>query len=458
MRFCLKSVCLTFVLAIFASFASNADGLDLRSEIDPLVKPLVDEQQIVGCVVGIVRDGETQVLAYGETEKGSGKTPNGTTIYEIGSASKAFTGVLLADAVEAGLMKLDDPVQEYVPKSVKVPVKEGKPITLEHLATHTSGLPRLPNNMFPKDPRNPYADYTVKLMYEYLGGYELAQAPGEYNYSNYGMGLLGHVLAKRQRTTYERLLVDRIAKPLGMQDTCIKLDDSQKKRLAPPYNAALAPDANWDIPTLAGAGAIRSTVDDMVKFLQASVAEDKEPVTKAIRLAFEKRHKMKDGQAIGLAWHIARDGVTRWHNGRTGGYSSWMSVIPEMKAGVVVLSNTSADKTTELGLKLTLVASGKKVEPPRERTVIKVEADVLKAYAGVYAITPEFALTITEEDGKLAVQATGQSKLPMNAESKTKFFLRAVDAQITFVPDKDGKVDELILHQNGIDQKATRQK
>lgn len=451
-----RMTALVVTLNVLGWGALNSHGFDLHAEVDPLVKPLIDDHEMVGCVVGIVREGGSQILAYGETEKGSDEKPSGSTIYEIGSASKAFTGMLLADAVNAGVVSLDDPVQKHVPKSVKVPVKDDTPITLQHLATHTSGLPRLPNNMFPKDMRNPYADYTVKQLYEYLGGYEGAKKPGEYEYSNYGMGLLGHVLAKSQRTTYERLLIARIAKPLDMRDTCITLSDEQKKRFAPPYDAALEPNHNWDLPTLAGAGAIRSTADDLVKFIQASLAKDDKPVTKAIQLSFKKRHTKEDGQAVGLAWQIAQDGITRWHNGMTGGYSSFVAVVPEKKVGVVVLTNAATDETTKLGMKLILVACGIKVEPPRERKEIKVKVADLEPYKGVFAITPQFAMTITEENGQLMVQATGQSKLPMFAEGEDKFFLRVVDAQITFKRDKNGKVNALILHQNGANQRAKR--
>lgn len=447
----------TFVLMIASGLGvSRSFGLDLSAEIDPLAQALIDDKQMVGCVVGIVRGGETQVLVYGETEKGSGKAPNGRTVYEIGSATKALTGVLLADAVIAGELNLDDPLQEYLPKSVTVPMKDGKAITLAHLATHTSGLPRLPSNLLPKDPQNPYADYTAEQMAEYLETHELRRAPGECEYSNYGMGLLGHVLAARKKTTYEQLLIDRIAKPLKMTDTRIELTDDQKERLAPPYNAALSPDKNWDIPTLAGAGGLRSTAGDMLKFLQATLEDSEKPFGKAVQLAFEKRHTTPDGMGVGLGWHIARDGITRWHNGMTGGYSSWISVVPQAKLGVVVLSNTATDKTTQLGEQVTRAALGIKAAPPQKRTEAPVDRKVVKQYVGFYEITPEFGLNITEEDGKLSVQATGQSKLPMFAESKSKFFLRVVDAQISFLDVKDGKAGALVLHQNGIDQRAKR--
>jgi CubicO group peptidase (beta-lactamase class C family) len=429
----------------------------LHAEVDPLVQPLIDGHEMVGCVVGIIRGGEAQVLAYGETKKGSKQAPDGKTIYEIGSSSKAFTGVLLADAVNAGLVKLDDPLQKHVPKAVRVPEKDGKPITLEHLATHTSGLPRLPDNMRPKDPTNPYADYTAKQMADFLSQHKLQRVPGEYEYSNFGMGLLGHVLAAKQKTSYEKLLQDRIARPLGMEDTCITLTADQKKRLAPPYNASLAPDKNWDLPALAGAGAIRSTVDDQLKFLKACLATDDRPLSKAIRMAFEKRHTMKDGMAIGLGWHLARDGVTRWHSGMTGGYSSWISVVPTMNAAVVVLTNAASPKTDVIGEQLTRVACGIKVEPPKKREEIAVDAKTLKKYVGYYALSPDFGLTVAEEDGKLTVQGTGQPKLKLFAESKTKFFCKEVDAQIHFVANDDGEVNHLVLHQNGINQTGRRE-
>jgi D-alanyl-D-alanine-carboxypeptidase/D-alanyl-D-alanine-endopeptidase len=443
-------------LTLFAAIVAPVYGLDLHSQIDSLAQPLVDNGDVVGMVVGIIRDRETQVLAYGETTKGSGKAPNATTVYEIGSVTKAFTGVLLADAVLAGSVKLDDPVQKYLPSSVKMPVADGEPITLEDLATHTSGLPRLPDNLAPQDALNPYAAFAVKDMYEFLNGHKLRRPPGGFEYSNFGMGLLGHVLALEAGQTYEDLVVERIAKPLGMNDTDITLSASQRARLAAPYDAMRKPNKNWDIPTLAGAGAIRSTVNDMLKFLQANLAEDDTALTKAMKFARVKRHDIPGGLAIGLGWHLARDGITWWHNGMTGGYSSWMSVVPSKKVGVVVLSNTATLKTTELGEQVTRVTCGIPVKLPAERKEVPVDARVLESYVGKYAFIPEFVLTVTVEDGKLMAQATGQQKLQVFAESPTKFFYKVVDAQITFEKDSSGKVTQLVLHQHGQDMPAKR--
>ncbi len=442
---------------IVVAFVGSAWGIDMKLQIDPLAQPLVEQGKVVGMVIGIIRDGETQVLAYGETVKGSGKKPDGKTVYEIGSATKAFTGDLLADAVLAGRMKMDDPVQKYMPKSVTMPEVDTKPITLEHLATHTSGLPRLPDNMKFGDPMNPYADYTGKQMADFLNGHKLRRPPGEYEYSNFGMGLLGTLLARESKKSYEALLIDRIAKPIGMPDTRIKLSKSQQERLAPPYDEKLRPNKNWDNPTLVGAGGIRSTVDDMLKYLRANLAEDDKALTKSLQFACEKRHTMKDGGAIGLAWHLAGDGITWWHNGQTGGYSSWMSIVPPMKVGVVVLTNTATDETTALGTELTRTVCSVPETPPGERKEVAVDAKLLESYVGSYAIVPEFVLTVTVENGQLIVQATGQQKLPFYAESRTKFFCKLVDAQISFRKNRAGKVTQLILHQNGRNMPGKRQ-
>jgi len=441
------------VAALVDGLAATAQGLDLRSQIDPLAHPLLEDGVAVGFVIGIARDAQTQLIAYGETRKGSGLRPDGDTVYEIGSVSKVFTGTLVAVMVQQGQLKLDDPVRKYLPASVKMPVMDDQAITLEHLATHTSGLPRLPENLRPVDPANPYADYSVGQLYEFLGAHKLQRPRGRHEYSNLGGGLLGHALELCAGKPYEQLLLEHIAIPLGMRDTCITLDEKLRARLAPPYDAALKPAYNWDIPALAGAGAIRSTCHDMLRFIKANLADDKQPLTEALLLAHQKRHTMDDGLAMGLGWHIARDGVTRWHNGMTGGYHSWLAVVPSRQVGVVVLANTATMEISTFGEDVTRIALGAEVKPaPR----FKVEPAVLASYAGHYELSPQFVLTVTVEDGRLMVQATGQEKFPVFAESNTKFFYKVVDARITFVPEQDGKVLKLILHQAGHDIPGVR--
>ncbi len=440
----------TFSLVLILLLAVPGKGYadDLRAAIDPLAKQLLDDKLAVGFVVGIYKDGKKQVISYGETEKSKGIAPDGDTIYEIGSISKVFTGTLLADLVERGRVQLEDPMQTYLSEPSKSELRNPTHITFEHLATHTSGLPRLPDNLKPADPMNPYADYTFGQMFSFLKDYTYPKAPGEYEYSNFGMGLLGVLLAGREKESYEELMVERIAKPCGMDDTRVTLSDKQRQRLAPPYDAALQPAKNWDIPTVAGAGGIHSTANDMLKFIEANLAHDDKPLTKACQLSQKVRHSIPMG-AIGLAWHIERDGVTRWHNGGTGGYSAWLSLVPGRNVGIVVLCNTHGKQIDEIGERIMRIALGEKIEPPAPKTIVKVAPEVLKKYEGVYDFTPQFAVTVTLEGDKLMVQATAQPKFQVYPESETRFFYKVVDAQLIFVPDKNGKIDLLILHQNG---------
>jgi CubicO group peptidase (beta-lactamase class C family) len=288
-------------------------------------------------------------------------------------------------------------------------------------------------------------------MFEFVGRHELRRAPGEYEYSNLGVGLLGHLLATKAGKSYEELLVDRIAGPLKMNDTRVILSDEQRKRLAPGYNAALKSEKNWDLNALVGAGGIRSTANDLMKLVEASLTDDKTPVVEAIHEAWKPRFGKPGQIGVGLCWHIARDGVTRWHNGETGGYTAAVFIYKRKKIGVVVVCNTANDKTTELAEKIIQSALGMSPKPIAIRKAIKLAPDVLKQYEGTYALSLLFAITITSDDGKLMAQATGQDKAQIFPESETKFFYKVVDAQIDFEKGKDGKVEKLILHQNGQD-------
>jgi serine-type D-Ala-D-Ala carboxypeptidase/endopeptidase len=255
-----------------------------------LVKRIDQQKQAVGIVVGVIEPGGRRVVAYGNLANGDSRTLDGDTIFEIGSITKVFTSLLLADMVNRREVALDDPAAKYLPELVQMPERSGKSITLHDLSTHTSGLPRLPSNFKPKDPFNPYADYSVDDLYQFLSGYELPRDPGsEFEYSNLGGGLLGHVLACRAGTDYENLIRSRITQPLGMPDTRITLSSSMKQRMATGHSGMLAPVANWDLPTLAGAGALRSSANDMLTFLEAFLGYRESPLAPAMKAMLEVR-------------------------------------------------------------------------------------------------------------------------------------------------------------------------
>ncbi len=345
---------LVLVLLFSAALPGAVYGLDLRPELDPLARHVLADHIAVGFAVGIFKDGQTQVIPYGETKKGSGITPTGDTVYEIGSITKVFTGILLADLINRGIVKLDARVQDYLPASVKVPIN-GEPITLAHLVTHTSGLPRNPDNLSPVDKRNPFADYTVKQMYQVLR-WRPPRPPGQYQYSNFGMGLLGHVLTLQTNEPYEQLLLERICTPLGMEDTRPNPTAGMRERLAPPYDEYLRHSNGLDLPTLAGAGGIRSTVNDMLKFIKANLAKDNTPLSQAIARSHGKLYTMKDGRAIAMAWNISRNGQILSHTGLTKGYRAWLAVVPSRNLGVVVLANTRDRRILQFGDQVTRIA------------------------------------------------------------------------------------------------------
>jgi CubicO group peptidase (beta-lactamase class C family) len=432
----------------------------LPSEADVrqiLVHAVDTEKRTVGIVAGLIDSRGSRVVGYGQLDQKSPGTPGADTVYEIGSVTKVFTSLLLADMVTRGKVALDDPVAKYLPPSVSMPSRSGKQITLVDLATHTSGLPRVPSNLKPAHADNPYADYTVEDMYAFLSTYQLTRDPGaKYEYSNLGGGLLGHVLALHAGKGYETLLRDRVLTPLHMTSTGIELTPDERARLAPGHTESLDRTSNWDVRTLAGAGALRSTAHDLLLFLSANLGYTRTPLAPAMefqRTAVRRPTGVPNLQ-IALAWHILEHNGNEivWHNGGTGGYRSWVGFDFKKRIGVVVLSN-SANGVDDIGqhlidTTLPLVP----YEAPKQRTAISVDPKVLERYAGRYQLTPDFIITVTRDQNSLFVQATGQPKFEVFAESPTEFFLKVVDAQITFLTGPDSRATEMILHQGGANQ------
>ncbi|MEJ7810699.1 MAG: serine hydrolase [Gemmatimonadaceae bacterium] len=445
----------TSTLAVPSPRAAAQAAFPSDSVIRAILKERVDAGRSAGIVVGTLdAGGKRRVVAYGAggPTGSTGVTPlDGNSVLEIGSVTKVFTGTLLASMVARGDVRLDDPVAKYLPATVKVPERGGKQITLLDLATQSSGLPRLPSNLRPKDATNPYADYSEAQMYEFLSGYTLPRDIGSrYEYSNLGMGLLGHALARRAGKSYEALVTERILQPLGMSDTRVTLTPAMRARLTPGHDMAGKPVANWDLPTLAGAGALRSTVNDMLTFLAANVATGAGPLSMVMPQARLSRHPTDNPNlSIGLAWHLLK-GPGReivWHNGGTGGYHSFIAFDPAARTGVVVLSNSSSD-IDDIGLHL--IEPGIPLQAlPKTRAEVAVDAATLDAYVGEYELAPTFRIAITRDGASLFAQATDQPKSQLFAESPTSFFLKVVDAQVSFDKDASGKVTQLVLHQNG---------
>jgi serine-type D-Ala-D-Ala carboxypeptidase/endopeptidase len=422
-----------------------------------LVRRIDQQKQAVGIVAGIIEPNGPRLVTYGNLAMGDPRTVDGDTIFEIGSITKVFTSLLLADMVSRKEVNLHDAAAEYLPGNVRMPERSGKSITLLDLSTHSSGLPRVPGNLKPKDPANPYAGYSVDDLYEFLSSYPLPRAPGsEVEYSNLGAGLLGHLLARRAGTDYESLVRSRITEPLGMPDTGITLSSSMKQRMATGHNALLVPVSNWDVPTLAGAGALRSSANDMLTFLEAFLGYKESPLAPAMKAMLEVRRPVgKTGFEIGLGWSILGEIV--WHDGGTGGFCSFVGYHPEERVGAVVLSNAFAlPGIVDIGIhllnpKLPLAD----LDAPTQQSGIPTDSRLLDRYTGRYQL-PDRILEIMRNGDRLFAQVTAVGSKPiagpafeMFAESESTFFVKVTGGRITFETGPDGRATSLTMHRAG---------
>jgi CubicO group peptidase (beta-lactamase class C family) len=447
------------LLALFAAPVAAQD-FPSDSSVLAMLQARVDAGGAVGIAVGILEsDGSVRTLNAGSAGMGKGAVDAGT-VFEIGSISKVFTGILLADMARRGEVSLDDPVEMYLPEGVTVPTRNGAQITLLHLATHRSGLPRMPSNFAPVDPANPYADYTPGQLYEFLSSYELPRDIGaESEYSNLAVGLLGHALSRRLGMSYEEAIRERILSPLGMETTGIGLTPAMQEAMADGHDPGGDAVALWDIQTLEGAGGIRSNVDDMVRFVAANVGEPTTDLERAMRDAHSVREPM-GGMEIGLNWitRTTEGQRTVWHNGGTGGFRTFVGFDPDQGTAVVVLTNSSIG-ADDIGFHL--LNSSIPLSPPSLpefalREAVHVAPQVLERYVGRYQLNPRVVASFELVDGRLRTSLTGQPKLFAYPASETVFFLRAVAAEIEFEVDETGAVTAMTLRQGGQTIRAPR--
>ncbi|GEP98053.1 serine hydrolase domain-containing protein [Chitinophaga cymbidii] len=322
------------------------NGLD--KEVEKLVRPYIQKSNTAGLILAVIHKGKVYRYSYGTVDKKRKELPKPSTLFEIGSITKTFTSLLLAEQVLEGKMSLDDPINRYLPDSVKDISANGMPVRLVHLANHTSGFPRLPANIFQMkvDRNDPYRNYVHDSLYSYLVRYQATTPPGQvYAYSNFGAGLLGVILERQLGAGFQTLVEERICKPLKMFHTFIDIPTGQAAAFAQGYNELGLPASPWDLGSLKGAGALRSTLDDMVLYLKAQLGAGND-LAKAIVLTHEPTFT-GPGQQMALGWLIGRHGenVYYQHSGGTGGYRSFAGFSPEQQFAVVILSNAAEDVT-----------------------------------------------------------------------------------------------------------------
>jgi CubicO group peptidase (beta-lactamase class C family) len=412
-----------------------------------------------GVAVAWVDESGVKFFQTGRFAKTDDRPVTPDTQFEIGSVTKVFTSLLLAESERAGKVNRDDPVTKYLKVSA---APEGlarlEKITLLMLATHTSGLPRLPPNIAPADMRDPYADYTREKL---LAGLAMSaanvKAPADYAYSNYGAGVLGQALAAAWGQSYTDALRQHVLDPLGMAQTTLGLTGAVAAgNMAPGHGEGGKPVANWTFDAIAPAGTLRSSARDMALFLQACLGLRQTPLAASFA-ATEQSQRPLVGLvgSIGLGWHLtADDPPIIWHNGGTGGYRSFIGFDPRGKCGLVVLVNTSQSPD---GLAFGLLR-GDEAKGVEAAPAVNVAAAAVhfEDYVGRFPLAPTFVMSVTANDGQLFVQATGQPQLLLLPMAVDRFKVKDVEAEVSFERDAAGKVSALVLHQNGLAQRAPR--
>jgi len=423
-------------------------------EIRKVLVHRVDMQKRgTGAVVGLRDTKGRSAVAYGSTRVG-GPPADVRSVFPIASLTKVFTALLLADAVQGGRMGLDDPLSKHLPAGVVVPDFQGRPITLAHLATHGAGLPLRPPNLHATDPDDPYAGYTTADLYAGISAFKLTRAPGvEFEYSNFAYGLLGQAIQHRLGRGYGELIREKITDPLGMADTRLAPPAADDPRRVQGYDTDLKPTPPWDFAALVETGGLFSTVTDVMTFLSLWIGPDKTALGPAAQamLTLDRPGDSKDIR-MALGWRIVRVGQRRvvWSNGSTGGCRAFMGFCPEDRTGVAAFNNAqTAMGVDDVGLRWLGVDQHIDLSVPVPHVEVALTRTQLERLAGLYWLADDDTIIIRLEGGTLMAQI-GKQVLPIYPESPTKFFFKAADAQIEFVPGG------LVLSQGGQTWRYTR--
>jgi CubicO group peptidase (beta-lactamase class C family) len=432
-------------------------------EIRRMLATRVDVQKrATGIVVAVTDPSGHRTIAYGFRGLEDRRPVNERTVYDIGSLTKVFTALLLAKEVEQGHLKLNEPVRDCVaqPTGLLAPTG-GREVTFADLATHTSGLPLRPDNLRSTDPENKYAGYTEQDLLKFLSTFKSQKPPGTaYDYSNVGYGLLGVALSRCNHQDYATLVRTRITAPLGMNDTAIEPTADMRKREATGYDMDFKLAPHWDFGALAAAGSLRSTADDLIKFLDAAIGLKPSVLTPSFRemTSVERAGGMQPASAIALGWNIYRDHGLKvvWKNGSVGGFRAFMGYETTSRTGVVALANMqTAQGVDDIGLHILDSSYPVDLTAPRAHLIVKIDPTILDQYVGTYSFSATDTVSIRRDVDHLVVIAQGTA-LPIAPEGHDRFYLKLADAELTFRAFAGGLATELVWHQNGADEIARR--
>jgi CubicO group peptidase (beta-lactamase class C family) len=406
----------------------------------------------VGTVVGVIEPSGRRIVVHGRSDAADGRALDGDTVFQIGSLTKVFTGLLLADMVQRGEVALDDPAQKYLPEGVTMP-QRGRSITLLDLSTHRSGLPSMPNNFRLDADPNPIEAYTADDLHAFLSSYVPAGAPGEkYQYSNLGVSLLGRLLGRRAGKEYEPLLRERVLAPLGLSSTAITVNASMASRLAPGHDRYLQRVDTWEMKTLQASGSLRSTGNDLLDYLAAYLGYRDTPLKEAMRLQLSTRFPADGGPALG--WAVRRIGNREiyTHEGGKEGYRCVAAFDVASRTGVVVLANARTDdRPTALAMYLLAgIALPPAPAAPAPKPVTHLSAQALQRFEGRYRLSGDDVLTVIHKRDHLLVDYRDDGNgLAFLAAGPRDFYYSVGNDEITFQMDDEGRVTGLWLYDDG---------
>lgn len=459
MRVTLGLICVAGITSILSGQAPATTRPSTAAELQAVLEARVGMGLNPAIVAALITPAGTLSAVAGEAKSANGKRPDASTIFEIGSITKIVTGTLLADAIRRGEVQETDKLSTLLPEFI-FPAK-GELITLLDLATHRSGLPSFPIGYKPPNPLDPWATVDSAALAQGFSAGPLHFAPGERaEYSNVGAGLLARVLVRRARQSdYESLVQSRFAGPLKLRDFRVSLTPAHKARKAVGHSAGTTPTPDWQIPYLAGAGAINSTLDDMTRVAAACLDTVKGPLAAVIRDAQRPRRDFSGSLRIGFHWISSPrpdSSTIVWHNGGTGGFRTWMGCNHRTGVAAVVMTNSS-EGVDDIGLHL--VDPSIPIKPPKPkpaRIAVSVDSVIVAQLIGEFKLSPDMTFTFAREGNRLFVTPTDQPRYEVFAESPTKWFLRVVDATIEFERDDAGSVTGLWFQQGGPRQRAVR--
>jgi len=395
-----------------------------------------------GVAVGLWEDGQRRRRLVGSGIRAD-------SVFQIGAITRTLTATLLAVMVQRGEVRLDDTIDRYLRNGAKTPTYDERKITLGDLATQTSGLPRSIATLDPTG--NPLQGFTEDRLYDFLGYYELKRPIGsQYEASNLGFGLLGYVLARRAGTDFATLLHERVLRPVDMESTGVTLTPAIRARMpvGRTWDGVRAP--LWDDGILAGGAGGYSTVADLLRFLDANITQSG-PLGAAAKMAQQSRHVTAFGH-VGLGWNIEEADSTIWENGVTGGFHGFIGISDDRKLGAVLLSSAAEAGIDEIGFHLVDPTLWPLTPFP---PVANVGDAVIDRYVGTYRVL-DGTIKISRLPTGPYAEIDNQHPLRIYPASPTKFFFKAIDAQIDFNVNAAGKCTDLVLAQRGVAYEADR--